>query len=130
MIDPGYCGREKFRPISLRRATKAETKRFYESKIKPNYPTAAEDRAIRAGIAADPDTREMTAREIRAMRPYRPGGRAKLAHPKELINVRLDPDVLQFFRSDGAGWQTRLNAALVEYVAKTRRKRTRPRRAK
>ncbi len=57
------------------------------------------------------------------MKPYRPGGRPKLANPKELINVRLDPDVLEFFRSDGAGWQTRLNAALVEYVAKARRKR-------
>ena len=94
-----------------------------KAKVKPNYPTAAEDRAIRAGIAADPDTREMTAKEIRAMKPYRPGGRPKVANPKELINVRLDPEVLKFFRGDGAGWQTRLNAALVEYVAKARRKR-------
>ena len=26
--------------------------------------------------------------------------------------MRLDPDVLAFFRADGAGWQTRINDAL------------------
>ena len=26
--------------------------------------------------------------------------------------MRLDPDVLAFFRADGEGWQTRINDAL------------------
>ncbi|MBT4497567.1 MAG: BrnA antitoxin family protein [Gemmatimonadetes bacterium] len=30
--------------------------------------------------------------------------------------VRLDPEVLEYFRATGKGWQTRLNEALREYV--------------
>ncbi len=32
--------------------------------------------------------------------------------PKEKITLRLDGDVLDFFRATGTGWQTRLNAVL------------------
>ncbi len=32
--------------------------------------------------------------------------------PKQLVSVRLDADVIAHFREPGAGWQTRLNAAL------------------
>lgn len=39
-------------------------------------------------------------------------GRPKKAKPKEAVNVRLDPDVLAYFRSTGPGWQSRINAAL------------------
>jgi hypothetical protein len=46
-------------------------------KSKPNYQTAAEDAAIRRGIAGDPDTREMTAEEIKAMKPHVFGRKSK-----------------------------------------------------
>lgn len=39
-------------------------------------------------------------------------GRPKAAAPKEAISLRLDPDVLAFFRATGPGWQTRINDAL------------------
>jgi uncharacterized protein (DUF4415 family) len=39
-------------------------------------------------------------------------GRPRSAMPKEAINIRLDPDVLEHFRADGPGWQSRINAAL------------------
>ena len=39
-------------------------------------------------------------------------GRPKSASPKEAVNLRLDADVLQFFRQTGPGWQTRINEAL------------------
>jgi uncharacterized protein (DUF4415 family) len=34
--------------------------------------------------------------------------------------VRYSPEVLDYFKATGAGWQTRMNSALLEYV-KTRR---------
>lgn len=43
-------------------------------------------------------------------------GRPPLAEPKEHVNIRLDADIVQSFRSTGAGWQTRLNNALREWL--------------
>jgi uncharacterized protein (DUF4415 family) len=39
-------------------------------------------------------------------------GRPKSVHPKVSQTLRLDPDVLTFFKGTGAGWQTRINDAL------------------
>ncbi|MCJ2014375.1 BrnA antitoxin family protein [Methylobacterium sp. J-076] len=35
---------------------------------------------------------------------------------KEAISIKLDSDVLQFFRKDGRGYQTRINAILRHYM--------------
>ena len=43
-------------------------------------------------------------------------GRPPLPQPKEHVNIRLDADVVQSFRQTGAGWQTRLNNALREWL--------------
>jgi uncharacterized protein (DUF4415 family) len=32
--------------------------------------------------------------------------------PKELVTIRLDADVLEYFRQPGPGYQTRINAVL------------------
>jgi uncharacterized protein (DUF4415 family) len=42
----------------------------------------------------------------------RRGGRPNKLAPKEAVNIRLDPDVLAYFRATGPGWQSRINAAL------------------
>jgi uncharacterized protein (DUF4415 family) len=43
----------------------------------------------------------------------RPGERGPQKAPtKELISIRLDPDVVTHFRSTGAGWHGRINAFL------------------
>ena len=34
---------------------------------------------------------------------------------KEQIALRVDADVINWFRSQGAGWQTRMNAVLKAY---------------
>jgi uncharacterized protein (DUF4415 family) len=36
---------------------------------------------------------------------------------KEPVTVRYSRDVLEYFRSTGPGWQTRIDAALKEWVA-------------
>ena len=40
---------------------------------------------------------------------------------KRPISLRLDPDVLEFFRQGGAGYQTRINAVLRAYMEAQRR---------
>ena len=37
---------------------------------------------------------------------------------KEQVAVRYSPEVLEYFRSTGAGWQTRMDEALREYVSR------------
>lgn len=37
---------------------------------------------------------------------------------KVRITLGVDPDVLEYFQSGGPGYQTRINAALKEYVDK------------
>lgn len=43
-------------------------------------------------------------------------GRPKAAAPKERITIRLSPDVLERFRASGDGWQTRIDAALKDWL--------------
>ena len=35
--------------------------------------------------------------------------------PKKLISLRIDADIVEFFRSQGKGYQTRMNAVLRAY---------------
>ncbi len=37
---------------------------------------------------------------------------------KEQVAVRYSPEVLAYFRATGAGWQTRMDEALREYVSR------------
>lgn len=46
----------------------------------------------------------------------RPVGSTK-ADAKQVVNLRLDPDVLAVLRATGAGWQTRVNTILRERFA-------------
>lgn len=39
-------------------------------------------------------------------------GRPPKDAPKEPVNLRLDPDVLAYFRATGKGWQSRINEIL------------------
>lgn len=39
---------------------------------------------------------------------------------KRAVSIRLDEDVLDFFRAQGPGYQTRINAVLRAYVAHQR----------
>jgi uncharacterized protein (DUF4415 family) len=53
-----------------------------------------------------------TPEQIAARRkPGRPVGSVK-AEGKRQVALRLDPDVLDYFRSTGPGWQSRINEVL------------------
>ena len=64
-----------------------------------------EDAEISAAARSDPDT-------ISPDRVLKRRGRPPAVVTKEKVPLRLDPDVVAFFRATGDGWQTRINAAL------------------
>ena len=45
-----------------------------------------------------------------------PARAAALPNVKDAVTLRLDQRVLEFFQRDGAGWQDRINGALMELV--------------
>jgi len=76
-------------------------------------PTAEEESAIQAGVAEDPDTYELTDTEFRQLKRM---GRPPAATTKERVTMRLSRDVVARFRAAGPGWQTRIDAALKEWL--------------
>jgi len=70
---------------------------------------ALTDERIRRGIEEDPDARP-TDEEF--------WKKAKIVMPpvKETMTIRLDADVLEWFRRQGRGYQTRINAILRSYM--------------
>jgi uncharacterized protein (DUF4415 family) len=45
-----------------------------------------------------------------------------LPEPKAAISIRLDADVLAFFKAGGPGYQSRINAVLRAYMAATKKR--------
>ncbi|MDN5927430.1 MAG: BrnA antitoxin family protein [Hyphomicrobiales bacterium] len=43
--------------------------------------------------------------------------------PKNPVSIRLDKDVIDFFKAQGKGYQTRINAVLHHYMQEARRKK-------
>jgi uncharacterized protein (DUF4415 family) len=51
-----------------------------------------------------------------AQEMLKPRGRPRAQHPKERINIRLSHEVLEYFKSEGDGWQTRIDLALRQFI--------------
>ena len=49
----------------------------------------------------------------------------EMPQPKAVVSIRVDRNVLEFFRSQGAGYQTRMNAVLRSYVEHAARRERR-----
>ena len=45
-------------------------------------------------------------------------GRPPVARPKVSTTIRLSPEVIDHFKAGGRGWQTRIDAALREWIGK------------
>jgi uncharacterized protein (DUF4415 family) len=80
------------------------------------FPTRDEDAAITAAALADPDSRPYTDAEWAGATPLLRRGRPPAAVTKDRITIRLSRDVLEEFRASGAGWQTRVDAALKDWL--------------
>lgn len=78
-------------------------------------------------VDAQGEVREISAAELKAFRPAaevlpaslrrKVGIRGPQKTPtKERITIRLSPEVVQRFRATGDGWQTRVDAALQDWL--------------
>jgi uncharacterized protein (DUF4415 family) len=47
-------------------------------------------------------------------------GRPRAARPKVAVSIRLSADVLERFKARGPGWQTRIDAALADWLEKNK----------
>ena len=54
--------------------------------------------------------------EEAARKMLKPRGRPPVEFPKERINIRLSHEVVEHFKSTGEGWQTRIDAALRQFI--------------
>jgi len=88
-----------------------------------SLPSIREDKAITAAAKADPDAQPLTPKQLKAMVPLRAlRGRPKLANPKQLVSVRYSAEVVDYFRSTGEGWQSRMDSVLLKYVTRQSRR--------
>ena len=79
------------------------------------------------------EVREITSADLKGFRPAREALPASLrkkvgvrgpqkAPTKERITIRLTPEVVQRFRATGDGWQTRVDAALQDWLKSHKRR--------
>jgi uncharacterized DUF497 family protein/uncharacterized protein (DUF4415 family) len=109
---------EIFRVISLRRANKRESVLIMAAKQKK--PLTSQDGEVRELDAEDfshfepaEDVISNIAKSIKRLR----GQRGKQKEPTKIQKtLRLSPEVVAYFQSQGKGWQTNVDKVLKEYV--------------
>jgi uncharacterized protein (DUF4415 family) len=81
---------------------------------------ALSDAEIEAAVRADPDAVPFDLDWSEAVLVVPP--------KKKAISIRVDEDVLEFFKTQGAGYQRRMNAVLRSYMDQTKSPKTRKQR--
>jgi uncharacterized protein (DUF4415 family) len=76
---------------------------------------ALTDDEVEQAAAEDPDNPPLPAHVLAEAELVRPEDRAAVP-----VSIRLDPDLLDFFKAGGPGYQARINAALREHVDRAR----------
>ncbi|WP_323664707.1 BrnA antitoxin family protein [Pectobacterium carotovorum] len=84
-------------------------------------PTDEEDRKIQEAIAQDPDTRSLEGENLQLMpfnklKAMRKQGRPVKPAPKVQVSIRYSPEVIAAFKATGRGWQTRMDAAMADWL--------------
>lgn len=86
--------------------------------------TDEEEAEIQRQIALDPDDSDATDEDFKNAKPFREvfpdvyesiqrsRGRPPVVQPKQVVSIRLDPDVIAKFKATGKGWQSRINEVL------------------
>jgi uncharacterized protein (DUF4415 family) len=81
-------------------------------------PDAAEDENITRAALLDPDAQPLTDAQIKYLRPTRLRARPVGTGKKMQLTLRIDTEVIDYFKQSGEGWQTRMNDVLREWVAR------------
>jgi len=66
---------------------------------------------IERGAETDPDNPPWTEEELANARLVLPP-----EGPKVPVSIRLDPEIVDYFKQQGSGYQSRINAVLLAYV--------------
>jgi uncharacterized protein (DUF4415 family) len=84
--------------LALHRTLGSDLKRIDSHVVKPHefkeLPELTEDMLVRATL--------------------RKGGRPKSENPRQMISLRLPPDVIERWKATGPGWQTRMAEKLAK----------------
>jgi uncharacterized protein (DUF4415 family) len=90
----------------------AEQRQRGQSRSDWQKAAAMTDKQIATAIASDPDEAGMVVDWDSVS--------VELPKPKADLHMRVDRDVLDWFKRHGKGYQTRINAVLRSYVARMR----------
>ena len=86
--------------------------------------TSREEAKWSTGVMVNGGGYEAVRKAVAAKR--KPGQRGQQVAPtKQLVSVRYSPEVVAFFKASGAGWQSRMDSALKQWVSthsKTKRR--------
>ena len=106
----GQRRRKRKASRSVVRVSEADLTRL-EDRSEWDRVDALTDEEIHAAISDDPDVapalEQSFWRNVEILDPR---------HDKKTVTMRIDDDVLDFFRRGGAGYQSRMNAVLRAYV--------------
>lgn len=78
-----------------------------------DVPTPEEDAAITKGALSDPDNPPLSDAQLSNLRRTRGQRGPQKAPTKCQVTLRLDPEVIDFYKATGTGWQSRINDALL-----------------
>ena len=72
---------------------------------------AKTEEELESDIASDPDWKDVPRDWYKNAQPV---------YPKRLLSLRLDDDLIQWFKQQGPGYQTRINAVLRAFVEQSK----------
>lgn len=81
-------------------------------------PDRAEDERITLGALSDADAPLLSDAQIKYLKPKRLRGCPAGSGKKMQLTLRIDTEVIDYFKQTGDGWQTRMNDVLRDWVAR------------
>jgi uncharacterized protein (DUF4415 family) len=99
-------------------ATSADWEALIAAAPGKDRPLTAEEKKQMAGAVLVKGGGYAAARAALAAKRKRGERGPQIAATKQLVSVRYSPEVLQYFKASGSGWQTRMNEALLDWINK------------